>query len=98
MLPFLVALAFAEPCPPPPLIASAALTPDGGAHVLTHGTTTACWWTIDEHGDATVARHFDLQKSRPERITWDESRQSLCIDVIDADGTRRQRVFPQGAR
>ena len=86
--------AFAAVCPPPPARAAAALSPDGDAHVLTFGVSTACWWAVDEDGEAEVVRHFDLATSRPERIRWDDGSQAICIDLVDPDGTRRTRTFP----
>lgn len=87
--------AWAEPCPDPPPVAVAVLTPNGDAHLITRGATTACWWSIDEVGDARVVHRFDLARSSPEAMWWDEHRQALCIEVADADGTRRRRLFPQ---
>ena len=92
-----VRIAAAAPCPPPPAIAPAAITPDGRAQILTASDTTACWWTVDDNGDAEVVRHFDVATSAPTAIRWDDRRGAICIDVVDADGTRRERLFPQGA-
>ncbi len=92
-----LAVARAAPCPDPPLTADAALTPDGSANLLTFGVGTACWWSISEDGDAVVVRRFDLATTTPTAVRWDEARRSICIDVVDVDGTRRERVFPQVA-
>lgn len=93
---FVTRPAWAEPCPAPPPVAVAVLTPNGDAHLITRGATTACWWSIDEDGDARVVHRFDLARSSPEAMWWDEHRQAVCIEVAGADGTRRQRLFPQG--
>lgn len=87
-------IALASPCPPPAPASLAALSPDGGAHVITASDTTACWWFVDDKGDAEVVRHFDLAQSRPTGIRWDEERQSICIDLADAGSGQRTRVVP----
>ena len=89
-----IAIAIAAPCPPPPMAFPAVLSPDGDAHLLTASDSTACWWFIDDNGDPELVRHFDLLKSRPVGMRWDDRLQALCIDLVDAEGVPQTRRFP----
>lgn len=90
--------AAAAPCPEPPPRGFAVLAADGSANLLTRGARVACWWAVDDAGDATVVRRFDLATVRPEALRWDEARQAICIATVEADGSRREQVFPLAAR
>lgn len=90
----LLSLALAAPCPTPTGSLQAAISPDGGAHIITSGATTACWWFVDDNGEPEVVRHFALDAGRPVALRWDEALQAVCIDLIDTNGRPRTRIFP----
>lgn len=94
LLVFTLTLASAAPCPPPSPASSAALSPDGGAHVLTASDTTVCWWFIDDDDDMQIVRHFDRLSVTPTRLRWDEQRQVLWMDGATAKGAPWTRMFP----
>ena len=61
------------PCPIPPDVAGAALSPDGTAHLLTRTLESVCWWSVDEDGESSLRRRFHIKSDATVRLTWDDT-------------------------
>ena len=78
----------ATTCPPAPSSGAAvppSISADGAVHLLVRGDVSACWWIVDEAGDARVGAH------------WDRSRRDPVALTALADG-RAVVVFQDGGR
>ncbi len=78
-----VSLAFAAAsCPDaadPSALGDADVGPDGAAHVLVYDSEVACWWIVDEVGDARVAGRFEGSSHRPMRVEALEDGRALFV-------------------
>ncbi len=63
----LLPCALSSPCPPPggP---PAGVSADGAAHVLVADPAVACWWIVDDAGDARLGGRWDRARRDPVRI------------------------------
>lgn len=52
---------------------------DGSAHVLVYDADVACWWIVDEQGDARVAARFGRTSRRPMRVEALEDGRALFV-------------------
>lgn len=54
-------------CPPPEphLAAATSTSADGAAHVLTRDADVACWWIVDDAGDALLAGRWERARKEP---------------------------------
>ncbi|MFN7142763.1 MAG: hypothetical protein ACK4YP_03235, partial [Myxococcota bacterium] len=64
MVALLALAAHAAPCPPPDA-STATVASDGSAHVLAADASVACWWIVDDGGDARVAARWDPTRRAP---------------------------------
>lgn len=68
-----------HPCPIPPDVAGAALSPDGTAHLLTRTPESVCWWSVDEDGESSLRRRFHIKSNATVRLTWDDTAGQLRL-------------------
>lgn len=64
MVAVLALAAHAAPCPAPDA-ADATVAADGAAHILAADDAVACWWIVDDGGDARVAARWDPARRAP---------------------------------